>query len=510
MASKSNVYHRRCAKCIVLLDTLRLSDKTLVMGQRIDAAAAMMVKISPRRLHRFVDQTRLDINTIIERPSPLLRQGLQSTPPPKSLSEVEVLDLLPRTLATPAKRWSRDAVMVFRTLSGSKASPTISRPRSARTSTIPTAPRVDQLSSRKSAIEVRNARVVRVQQETPDAASIYLDLKGLKFQAGQFFTIIVNIDGNEHRRAYSIASPAIPGASTHITIKRVVGGLVSNFLLDSVKAGDSLKLLGPSGNFSCVPRVEASAAESATLDLQATRNFVFFAGGSGITPIISILQTLLVGEPNSKLYLVFGNRSHADTIFRNRLEALEKRHPQRLVVQNIVQEGPSESDLSGVMNPQNVERALALLRKQNGSFSIDGVDTFFVCGPTKMMQSVKSVLAARGIQQDRVKEEVFASLQSVDTQTEPQLMRVRDRGHVVDIKLLPNQTLLEGGLTAGVDMPFSCTMGGCGACKVKVVRGEVAMQTPNCLLDEEHEQGFVLACVSRACSAVTIDIGGES
>jgi ring-1,2-phenylacetyl-CoA epoxidase subunit PaaE len=395
--------------------------------------------------------------------------------------------LVPRLLRPHVEQALRDAAMVWGGLVGQRPPPLVDRP--------PRPPGTDLPTTR--GISPRPVRIRRVVRETPDAVSLYLEeLSGapLEHTPGQFLTVLVEVGGETLRRAYSLASPALPGAEPHVTVKRIADGRVSNFINDHMAEGTTLQVLGPSGAFTVKP------------DPAAERHLVMLAGGSGITPIMSIAHTVLALEPRSRVTLVFGNRSERDIIFRERLEGLVAEHGDRLRVDHVLSDPPAGwTGGTGLLDAPTLTARLDAL-----ALSDDAQLSYYLCGPTPMMEAVHETLAARGVPAARIHEERFVRPEERTgpsrVSTEPQPIVVRRRGIDQTVTAQPGQTLLETGLAAGLDMPFSCAMGGCGACKVKLVDGEVDMEEPNCLTTQERDAGQILACISRPCRPVTVEV----
>ncbi len=339
-------------------------------------------------------------------------------------------------------------------------------------------------------------RVLEVVRETEDAATFVLadpDGGQIPFLAGQFFTVLVDLDGTTLRRAYSLSGDPRDTARARITVKRMRDGRVSNHLLDRVRVGDALRVLGPSGNFTI------------TRDPARSRQYVLVAGGSGITPLMSIARAVLVGEPSSTVTLVYGNRGERDVIFRDAFDTLVQAHAPRFVVRHVLEAPPAGwSGGTGRLDRPGFDAQLDAL----------GVDAtrawFYVCGPEPMMSGVREALAARGVPVDHVLEERFtkpaerADAKPAHSTAQPITFRVGDTERTV--LAAPDQTVLEAGLAAGLPMPFSCGMGGCAACKVHLLEGDVAMEEPNCLSNDERRAGYVLACVGRACGPCTVAV----
>ena len=394
-----------------------------------------------------------------------------------------------RSIADKVRAAQRDLRMLRdRLILGKTPPPLIDRPR-------PTAGAVVSLP-RKTPNMTRAVKVTRVVRETENAVSIYLteaDGSALEFRPGQFLSVDVTIDGERLRRAYSLASACLPDVPVHVTVKRIENGRVSNHLNDTVQEGDELAVLGPSGSFTVEPREVDE------------RHLVMIAGGSGITPIMSILETVLRTEKRGRVTLIYGNRSWDDVIFRDRLAALCDEFSERLVVDHVL-EHPAEtwSAGRGLLSSEVLEARLEALAIQD-----DGLIRYFVCGPTPMMEAAHQTLLEREVDADRVAEERFTSpeARSGDMGSDKtELVVVSKAGHDHGIQVEPGQTILEAALAAGIDMPFSCAMGGCGACRVRRADGEVRMEEPNCLSRAERDQGYVLTCVGRPMTRSKIEV----
>ncbi len=338
--------------------------------------------------------------------------------------------------------------------------------------------------------------VLDVVRETKDAVSLVLarpDGKAMDFRPGMFYTVVVSIDGQEHRRAYSISSAAQHSGNTTITVKRVAGGKVSNWINTHVKAGDTLRVLGPSGNFTLAPHA------------LPPRNVLLVGGGSGITPLMSIARTLLASAPATRIHLLYGNRGVSDTIFRKALGQLEKDHGGRLRVVHVLEKPPKQ--WSGEVGRLDRSTFARLLDQMLPGAPLDELQVF-VCGPQPVMDGVAQEMQARGLPASQMHQERFtpAPAPTDATQFSPQSVHIAVNGQAWSATAQPGQTLLEAGLASGAPMQYSCTLGGCGRCRVKVTSGRVDMPEPNCLLPEEKAQNYALSCIARPCSAVTCEI----
>lgn len=334
----------------------------------------------------------------------------------------------------------------------------------------------------------RELRVVEVLDETPTVRTFVLEPASppspLSYRAGQHLTLLVDVDGTTHRRCYSFSTSPAPGVRAAITVKRTADGVVSRHLHDRIRTGDTLVAAEPAGQFTLAT------------DPSLERTVVFIAGGVGITPLVSLVETLLREEPGSRAVLLCGNRSEPEIIFRRRLDELQARFAPRLVVRHAIE--AAAEGWTGLAGPLDGPRAL-------GALPALEADAYYVCGPEAMMQGVCAALEGAGVPRDRVHTErfVYASPASVRVPDHAAEITFGASGRRVTAQ--PGQTILQAGIEAGIDLPFSCTMGGCGACKVRKSRGEVVMSEPNCLTDREREDGYILACCCYADTPVTIE-----
>ncbi len=323
------------------------------------------------------------------------------------------------------------------------------------------------------ALSSRAVRVAEVIRETPQAITIVLepeDSRPFTFRAGQYLTHCFEIDGTPVKRAYSLSSAE--GSRIACTVKAIPSGRASDFLLRRLKAGDRYTVLGPSGEFVLT---------------EGEGPLAFLAAGSGITPVISLIETALAKNPARRIKLVYANRNEADVIFAVRLGELRAKHPNLEVVHVL-------SSAGGRLGPG---RAAELLEFKDA--------TYYLCGPTGLMDHAEQGLRARGVAAPQIHRERFlAAAQLVHAKpTQPQEIAFR-RSH----KLVTQQvgeTILEAGLREGLPLPFSCTVGGCGSCKMRVLEGQVALSEPNCLSEEEKVSGHTLACSAYALGRLVVD-----
>ncbi|MBK9034240.1 MAG: ferredoxin--NADP reductase [Myxococcales bacterium] len=362
----------------------------------------------------------------------------------------------------------RDVTMVARGLVGLTPSPLVARP-----------PRA---AARPVAGAARAVVIEAVTRETADAVSITLrDPSGapLTFTPGQFFTIEATIAGERVRRAYSASSDPRDRDRATITVKRVAGGRMSTFLTEQARPGQALGLLGPSGDFALAPAT-------------APRDVIAIAGGSGITPIMAITRAALADEPGARVTLIYGNRTRAAIIFADALADLAARYPGRLTIAHAL------DDVDGALTPATLAAHLDAAAPGAGA-------AYLLCGPDPMMALAQATLAERGVAADLIRAERFYAPARPSAPTAAQPVTIRRAGVVTRAIVRPGDTLLEAGLAAGVPLKLSCAMGGCGACAVTLVEGDVTMDEPNCLSAGERAGGKILACVARPTAPCTVE-----
>ncbi len=349
--------------------------------------------------------------------------------------------------------------------------------------------------------QVLQLKVSKVVKETPDAISIHFDTpQPVSYQPGQFLTIIVNINGKQVRRAYSLFTSPFEDASLAVTVKRVDQGLVSNYLNEHVKAGDTLEVLSPVGNF------------TTTFEPSRQRHLVLFGGGSGITPLMSIARAALYKEPRAQVSLVYANRDVDSIIFRAHLEALQQQYPSRFKVVHVL-----EQSADGFLcRPGRVcfEMIEDILKEFP---QLPGEQTeYFICGPDGMMQQVIATLDRLGVARERVHKESFVSLVDEAARQEAveeegirtQSVKIINDGNEYTIVVEPYQTILEAALDQDIDMPYSCQSGMCTACRGKALSGKVYLDDNDGLSEKELELGYVLTCVGHPLTSdVVIEIG---
>ena len=325
-----------------------------------------------------------------------------------------------------------------------------------------------------------------IHRETSKAVSISFDVpKDLRttfgFVAGQYLTLKTKIDGQEVRRDYSISASPSSGDLT-VTIKEIEKGLFSSFANQDLKVGDVLEVAPPNGRFTFIPNS----------DHQNT--VVAFAAGSGITPIMSILKTVLESSDTQKFILVYGNKTPQDTIFFQTLLELKAQYPSRLLLQYVYSQTQSDDALFGRIDRGNTNYILKNL------IDIETSSAYYLCGPEAMIQTVKEVLIEKCVAESKILFELFtaASTPSNDEkiisnngQVETTIL-VDDETEVFAMN--PDHTILEAALKQNLDVPYSCQGGVCSSCICRITEGSAEMRQNSVLTDSEVAEGLVLSC----------------
>lgn len=380
-----------------------------------------------------------------------------------------------------------------------------------------------------------NLKVEEITRETSDAITIHFkqtNNQNIDYKPGQFLTLILPVQGEKIRRSYSLCSTPQESPRLSVTVKRVAGGVMSNYLLDHVKVGQEIEALEPLGNF-CL-----------TCEKRNRRQITLFGAGSGITPLMSILKAVLYEEPDSSVTLLYGNRSEDTVIFKEQLKQLEAAYPDRLHVEYIYSQPKESRKEAGFLSrlklvkpkkeavaqeaPVNVHQGrmnqhmiLKILERLHIAKTADAV--YFMCGPEGMMDEVRKALNVLHVPAERIFRESFVSSKLVEQQQEQHgdVLSTEDDGEIktqtvtiiyegaeYHVEVQPDKTILEAALEQDVDMPYSCQAGLCTACRGKCLSGKVHLDEREGLSDAELEEGYVLNCVGHPLTDdVVIEIG---
>ena len=330
--------------------------------------------------------------------------------------------------------------------------------------------------------------VSRIRPQTTDGVAVAFDVPDdladtFRFRPGQYLTLRATIDGQDVRRSYSICS-ADDAGHLEVGIKRVEGGAFSSFA-QNLRPGDTVEVMPPQGRF--------------TVAIGGRHDYLLVAAGSGITPCLSIASSVLAGEPESTVTLVYGNRSAASVMFREEVDALKDRHTRRFRLFHVTsREAQDVAFLNGRIDGERI-RALA----RRGLIEPAAFDAAYLCGPEAMIEDVSAALREFGMEEGAVRFELFTTAGS---KPPPVRTAAVAEGATIDIvidgsrrsvAIDGSQTVLAAAQAAGLDLPFSCAGGMCCTCRCRVVQGEAAMDVNYSLQDWEVEAGFTLACQAR-------------
>ncbi|HUG45524.1 MAG TPA: ferredoxin--NADP reductase [Sphingomicrobium sp.] len=336
-------------------------------------------------------------------------------------------------------------------------------------------------------------RVAEIVPETAEANSIRFEVPDelrdvFQFKAGQHLTLKAEIDGEEVRRNYSLCT-APDEQSWMVTVKRIPGGVFSNWVGDELKPGDVIDVMPPHGSF--ITRFNATA----------NRRLVGIAGGSGITPVMSLLRTCLKSEPDSRFTLFYGNRDSNSIIFLEELARLKDRYLDRLEVYHFLDLEEGEVELfNGMLDRKRLDEAVERLVGSPGE-----VSDWFICGPGPMMDSAESSLIDRSVPKDRIHIERFTADRPPETlASQMDDLKTKAAGVVMSVTIdgrtrkvpFKESNILDSARVAGLPAPFACKAGVCATCRAKVTSGKVEMAARYGLTDEEIEEGYVLTCQS--------------
>jgi ring-1,2-phenylacetyl-CoA epoxidase subunit PaaE len=337
-------------------------------------------------------------------------------------------------------------------------------------------------------------KVDKIKRETSDAVSIRLlvppPLKSLfEYKSGQYLTFRADINGEDVRRSYSVCESPLVDSMPSVAVKVVEGGKMSTFMNHSLREGDMIEAMPPMGNFSVVPQTNEA------------RHIVLYGGGSGITPLNSILKTILKFEAQSKVTLLYANKNQESTIFYEELEQMSNEFGSRFNIHYAFDEAPeSWTGYRGWVN----ETMLSDFRNRLGMPA--SVCHHYICGPSPMMEIIEKSLGNAGVPKDHINLEYFTATQKEKAPSEDSSSSVESKDRQVFVEVFgrreeitvgPNESILEAAQDAGLDPPYSCTVGVCTTCRARVRSGEVHMDEREGLSDAELNEGYVLTCQSH-------------
>lgn len=348
-------------------------------------------------------------------------------------------------------------------------------------------------------------KIKELRRETADCVSVAFEVpetlrKTFAFKQGQHLVFRSWHEGAEIRRSYSICSCPFDG-ELRVAVKQIAGGVFSSHINERARVGDEMEVMAPQGRF------------YTELEPHRKKRYVAVAAGSGITPIISIVKTVLRAEPQSEFVLFFGNRNKGSIIFKEEIEALKNLHMERLSVYHILSRERADSEiLSGRIDRRKMDFFLDHLLKS------ESIDEVFLCGPEEMIFSARDAFQAAGVASKNIHYELFYSAdaearkmarhqQSTTPATEGPISKIRLKLDASTLEFdLPYEgdSILDAALKNGADLPYSCKGGVCATCKCKLEEGDVVMDVNYSLEADELERGFILACQSHPSSAEVV------
>jgi ring-1,2-phenylacetyl-CoA epoxidase subunit PaaE len=336
--------------------------------------------------------------------------------------------------------------------------------------------------------------IKNIKKETSNAVSILLDVptnlkETFRFKAGQYITFRATINGQDIRRDYSICTSP-KSDELKVAVKAVDGGLFSIYANTELSIGDTIDVAAPKGRFIFEPQYKAS------------RTIAAFAAGSGITPILGIAKTVLEEEPQSSFILTYGNKTPKDVIFYNDLLQLQQSYPERFNLQFIYSQTDEEGSLFGRIDKSTVNFVL------KNKYSHLNPSQFYICGPEKMIYTVKETLIENGVSEDQIFFELFTVPANSTVEMDSSIIDGNTKVTVMiddeetTFVMPQTKSILEAALSENIDAPYSCQGGICSSCLARLKEGEAKMRQNNILTDSEIEEGLILTCQAHPTTSV--------
>lgn len=334
--------------------------------------------------------------------------------------------------------------------------------------------------------------VKEIQKETKRAVSIVFDIpqnlqEKFKFIPGQYITIKKTVNGNEVRRAYSICSSLLSNR-VKIAVKKVENGLFSKYAVNELKVGDVLEVSRPEGRFDLMPNSKHK------------KNYAAFAAGSGITPILSMIKSVLEIEKESYFVLVYGNKTINDVMFKSEIDGLITAYPNNFAVQFVFSQYEEDGTLFGRIDTSVLNFIL------NNKCKDVRFNDYFLCGPEPMINLIKSNLLDKGVDEKNIHFELFSTNiddkvgdANIEGTTSVKVM-LDDEEHTFEMDRA--KTILEVALKKGLDAPYSCQGGICSTCLAQITEGKAIMDKNSILTDDEIEEGLILTCQAHPTTPI--------
>lgn len=343
-------------------------------------------------------------------------------------------------------------------------------------------------------------KVQKVIKETDDAVSIHFKqplFRKIKYKSGQFLTLLVDVDGEIERRCYSLNSTPKVDDYMSVTVKRIKDGKVSNHLFNNIKVGDKVSMLLPMGNFTVTP------------DKKNKRHVVLFGGGSGITPLISILKAVLTFEPQSHVSLIYGNRDVESIIFSKELQSYQTTFKDRMHLTHVLENpGDFEDCYKG-----RIERSQLKALLDNLPEFPPEMTEYYICGPSGMMTEAEEGLKLCNVAEDKINIERFSAPppSALEVKAPGPMLQNREvtivfKGKSHGIPVKAGATILDAALDHGIKLPYVCMDGICGSCQATRKEGEIFMREGHILSKKDLDEDQILPCI---CKPLTNNVNIE-